>query len=115
MAYMYSPDDIAMQIAQWELASPSEQREIVEALGRNIPASESDKFEDFLRYAIPQGILDVTDWSRHALRSALRASAGLNLNVTFKYGERRLAPVTYPQEGPLLEMFVEAIMTGKWQ
>lgn len=99
---------------KWESANENEREKIIDELGRRLTVEHYHLFADILAESIKTGILTVTGWTREAVKAALIVCSENNLSMTFKNGERTVAPVSYPKEGPMLEMFVNAIMTGEW-
>lgn len=101
-------------ILEWESASQERRLELVQLMASALTNDSYHRFTDLLVSTLRPGILDVTSWNRLAVKAALIVCSERDISVTFKNGTRTLAPVTYPKEGPLLEMFVDAIMLGKW-
>ncbi|MDF1539679.1 MAG: hypothetical protein P1Q69_12335 [Candidatus Thorarchaeota archaeon] len=101
-------------LSKWEEADEIERHEIVDQIGRRLTVEYYHLFADILADSIKTGTLDVTGWTREAVKAALVVCSEKNLSVTFKNGNRTVAPVSYPREGLMLEMFVNAIMTGVW-
>ncbi|MHA1909033.1 MAG: hypothetical protein ACW98Y_17160 [Candidatus Thorarchaeota archaeon] len=99
---------------EWEEADEERQKVIVSEIARTLTLDEYHHFADILASSLKEGTLDVTGWTREAVKAALVVCAEKNLSVSFKNGERTVAPVAYPKEGPMLEMFVNAILTGEW-
>ncbi|MHA2426320.1 MAG: hypothetical protein ACXAEF_16140 [Candidatus Thorarchaeota archaeon] len=99
---------------EWEEADDERRLVIVSEIARTLTLDEYHHFADILAMSLREGILDVTGWTREAVKAALVVCSEKNLSVSFKNGERTVAPVAYPKEGPMLEMFVNAIMTGEW-
>ena len=99
---------------EWEAADEDRRKSIVSEIAQRLTLEEYHHFADILASHMKEGILDVTGWTREAVKAALVVCSEKNLSVSFKNGERTVAPVTYPKEGPMLEMFVNAIMTGEW-
>ena len=101
-------------IHEWEAASDNERHRIVDEIGRELTLDDYHLFADVLAESLKPGTLDVTGWTREAVKAALVVCSEKNLSVTFRNGERSIAPVSYPKEGPMLEMFINAILTGEW-
>lgn len=88
--------------------------ELALILGCVINSSEIKEFGSLLGTITLQGTIDVTGWNRDALRTLLQVCRDRNMDVTIKYDDRYLSPVTLPRDGPLLDSFIEAVFTGKW-
>jgi hypothetical protein len=86
---------------------------LVEQLGRIVTKEQSERFEELVRKNVRSGVIDVTGWSIEAVRVLLLVCREEGLTITFKNGERYSTPVRYP-EGPMFEILVKSIMTGKW-
>ncbi|MFW9850541.1 MAG: hypothetical protein ACFFF4_15525 [Candidatus Thorarchaeota archaeon] len=99
---------------EWEAADEDRRKAIVVEIAKILTLDDYHHFSDILASSLKEGTLDVTGWSRAAVKAALVVCSEKNLSVSFKYGDRTVAPVAYPKEGPMLEMFVNAIMTGEW-
>ena len=80
-----------------------------------VDKSEIGQFSSLLQTITLQGTIDVTGWNRDALRTLLQACRDRNMDVPIKYDDRYLSPVTLPRDGPLLDSFIEAVLTGKWE
>jgi len=98
----------------WEGTDAEGRQQIVDQIGRRLTLERYHLFADILAETIKTGTLDVTGWTREAVKAALVVCSEKDLSVTFKNGDRTVAPVSYPKEGPMLEMFVNAIVTGEW-
>lgn len=101
-------------LLKWEESDEEERNNIVDQIGRRLTVEHYHLFADILAESIKTGTLEVTGWTREAVKAALVVCSEKELSVTFKNGSRTVAPVSYPKEGPMLEMFVNAIMTGEW-
>ena len=99
---------------RWEEAHEDERENMLHEIAASLTLEEAHHFADILASTLKEGTLIVTGWTREAVKSALVVCSEKNLSISFKNGERTIAPVTYPKEGPMLEMFVNAIMTGEW-
>lgn len=99
---------------EWEEADEERRSTIVDQIARSLTLDDYHLFADILASSIKEGTLEVTGWTREAVKAALTVCSERNLSVSFKNGDRTVAPVAYPKEGPMLEMFVNAIMTGEW-
>ena len=86
---------------------------LVEQLGRIVTKEQSQRFEHLVRKNVKSGVIDVTGWSIEAVRVLLLVCREEGLTITFKNGERYSTPIRYP-EGPMFEILVKSIMTGKW-
>lgn len=86
---------------------------MVEQLGRIVTKEQSQRFEQLVRKNVRSGIIDITGWSIEAVRVLLLVCREKGLTITFKNGERYSTPIRYP-EGPMFELLVKSIMTGKW-
>jgi hypothetical protein len=85
----------------------------VEQLGRIVTKKHIQRFEQLVRKYVKSGVIDVTGWSFEAVRILLLVCRDEGLTLTFKNGERYSTPVKYP-EGPMFEILVKSIMSGKW-
>ncbi|MGD2072225.1 MAG: hypothetical protein PVG65_01905 [Candidatus Thorarchaeota archaeon] len=85
----------------------------IEQLGKIVTKKQSQRFEQLVRKYVKSGVIDVTGWSIEAVRALLLVCREKGLTITFKTGERYSTPVKYP-DGPLFEILVKSIMTGKW-
>jgi hypothetical protein len=90
-----------------------ENRMQIEQLGRIVTKSQSQRFEQLVRKYVKSGVIEVTGWSTEAVRVLLLVCREKGLTITFKNGECYSTPVRYP-EGPMFEILVKSIMTGKW-
>ena len=88
--------------------------ELALILGCVINKSETERFAALLKTITLQGTIDVTGWNRESVITLLQACRDRNMDTTIKYDERYLSPVTLPRDGPLLDSFVDAVLTGKW-
>ena len=86
---------------------------LVEQLGRIVTKDQSSRFEQLVRKNVKSGVIDITGWSIEAVRVLLLVCREEGLTVTIKNGERYSTPIRYP-EGPMFEILVKSIMTGKW-
>jgi hypothetical protein len=86
---------------------------LVEQLGRIVTKEQSQRFEQLVRKNVKSGVIDVTGWSFEAVSVLLQVCREEGLTITFKNGDRYSTPVRYP-EGPMFEILVKSIMTGKW-
>lgn len=57
------------------------------------------------------GVYDITDWTHEAVKVLLETCASTNQIITLKQNSRYFMPITYPS-GPMLEMFIEAIISN---
>ncbi len=92
----------------------NERMQAILKLGVSLANNDYHRFVDLLVATLEDGTLDTTGWNRLAIKAALVVCSERNLSVSFKNGERVTSPVTYPKEGPLLDLFVESIFTGVW-
>lgn len=92
----------------------NERMQAILKLGASLADKDYHRFVDLLVATLEDGTLDMTGWNRIAIRAALVVCSERNLSVSFKNGERVTSPVTYPKEGPLLDLFVESIFSGVW-
>ncbi len=88
--------------------------EVLQRLALTLTEEHYHRFVDALVISLFGDTLDVTGWTRIAIKAALIVCAERDLPVSFKNGDRTTSPVSYPKEGPLLEMFVDSIHTGSW-
>ncbi|MFW9921112.1 MAG: hypothetical protein ACFFED_16035 [Candidatus Thorarchaeota archaeon] len=87
---------------------------IIQELGLTLSEEYYHHFVDALVTTLSGGTLDVTGWTRLAVKAALVVSSERDLPVSFRYEDRTISPVSYPKDGILLDMFVDSIITGKW-
>ena len=85
----------------------------IEVLGRLVSNQNQAHFERMIRGMLWSGVVDITDWTFEAVRALVIVCSEENLIITFKRGNRYFMPIHYPQ-GPLLESFARAIMTGQF-
>lgn len=100
--------------AKIETLDLDERLSVIKQLGSHLEEEHYHLFVDALASTLVGGILDVTGWNRLSIKAVLVVCSERNLSIAFKNGERTISPVSYPTEGPLLETFVDAILTGRW-
>lgn len=103
--------DVHSQLASLDR---NERMQAILKLGVSLADTDYHRFVDLLVATLEDGILDITGWNRISIKAALVVCSERDLSVSFKNGERVTSPVTYPKEGPLLDLFVESIFTGVW-
>jgi hypothetical protein len=106
-----SNSDMYIELAALER---SQRMEAGLRLGVSLPEKDYHRFVDLLVVTLEDGTLDITGWNRVAIRAALVVCSERDLSISFKNGDRVTIPITYPKEGPLLDLFVESIFTGVW-
>ncbi len=89
-------------------------KEIALILGLRIKKVDMYNFERLLRTVDMTGDVDVTGWPRYSVRALLRVCSENKTWIAVKNEDRSLSPVLYPSDGPLFEIFVNAVMTGEW-
>jgi hypothetical protein len=87
----------------------------IQELGKSLNEHFYHRFVDALVATLSSGTLDVSGWTRLAIKAAIVVCSERDLPVAFKNKNRTVSPVSYPKEGPLLDMFVESIFSGKWK
>lgn len=99
-----------------EAKGANEERRIELAfiLGCLINKYETERFASLLKTIGFRGTVDVTGWNKDSVKTLLQVCRDMNTDMTIKYGERFLSPVTLPRDGPLLDSFVDAVLTGEW-
>ncbi|MHA1576265.1 MAG: hypothetical protein ACTSU3_02780 [Candidatus Thorarchaeota archaeon] len=80
----------------------------IERLGPFVSQDQSRIFERILRATTLSGLVNVTGWTRDAVRILLTVLRDLNQSTTIKYGDRYFTPVAYPK-GPMFEALVLTI------
>jgi hypothetical protein len=90
---------------QTELAS-------IEILGRHIEAHNSPYFEGLVRKHISSETIDVTGWTREAIRILITVCREKNIHITIKSGDRYATIVRYPS-GKLLDPLVTSIISSQ--
>ncbi len=80
-------------------------------IGRSVTEESYPRFLEFLDGVLIDTLLDVTGWTRFAVKAAVIICSRRGLSVTFKTGNRITSPVSYPREGPLLEFLVDTIIS----
>jgi len=93
--------------------NPDEQLLVIEALGRTVQVGQGVKFEQLIRRSNLSSIINVTGWTREAVRVLLTVGEDRNVKLSLKNGERYYTVVTYPT-GPMFSALVESIMVGQW-
>jgi len=85
----------------------------IESLGRVINNENKSRFEDILNASPLSGFYNITDWTSEAIQVLLEVCFYTNQRVTLKHEDRYFMPIKYPM-GPMLETFVESIMTNSY-
>ncbi len=83
----------------------------LENMGRYVTCDNRAYFKEVLRRFSFSGSIDVTDWSRDAIYALLEFLSEVQQTVSLRKGSRYFTPVLVP-EGPLLDSFVDAILSG---
>ena len=107
-------DEVVALFQEAQKSNEARRMEIALILGLQIKKADVFNFERLLRTIDLTGDIDVTGWPRYSVKSLMRVCAECKTWITIKNGERLLSPVSYPADGPILEKFVEAVMTGEW-
>lgn len=95
-------------------ANEERRREIALQLGCEVRSSRLEQFVSLLKTVELTGTINVTGWQRHSVKALLELCRDSNSHTTLRYDDRFLSPVTLPRSEPLLEKFVDAVMTGEW-
>ena len=101
-------------LEQARSADPIEGRLIMSKLGAQVEDYEFILFKELANELLISGTIDVTGWTRFAIKAAVTVCSERKLNVSFKNEDRTLSMVSFPNEGPLLEVIVDGIMSGEW-
>ncbi|MHA2425177.1 MAG: hypothetical protein ACXAEF_10335 [Candidatus Thorarchaeota archaeon] len=107
-------DEVVALFQEAQRSNEARRKEIAFKLGPRIKKADMFNFERLLRTIDMTGDIDVTGWPRYSVRALLRVCAECKTWIAVKNGDRLLSPVSYPADGPILEMFVNAVMTGEW-
>ncbi len=107
-------DEVVALFLEAQRSNEVRRKEIALILGPQIKKADVFNFERLLRTVDMTGDIDVTGWPRYSVKSLMRVCAEGKTWITVKNGERLLSPVSYPADGPILEKFVEVVMTGEW-
>lgn len=99
-----------------EAKGANEERRIELALilGCLINKYEAERFTSLLKTIDFRGTVDVTGWNRESAKALIQVCRDRNIDITIKYEQRFLSPVTLPRDGPLLDSFIESLLTGNW-
>ena len=92
----------------------SERLSVIQELAPSLSIDEYHRFIDALVDTLMSGTLDVTGWNKLAVKAAIVVCSERDLAISFKNGDRIISPVSYPNTDPLLDMFADSVMTGKW-
>ena len=95
------------------LMNADEQITILESIGRTVGEENTVQFEKLLRRTPISGIVDVTGWTKPAIRILLRVCRENDQILNLKCDKRYLSVVKFPA-GPILDSLAKAIMTDKW-
>jgi hypothetical protein len=90
-----------------------EQVLVIESLGRTIQVGQGAKFEQLIRSSNLSCIINVTGWTREAVRVLLAVGENKNVKLSLRNGQRYYTVVTYPT-GPMFSALVESIVVGQW-
>ena len=101
-------------LEQARLADPIEGRLILNKLGTRVDGSEYILFKELANDLLISGTVDVTGWTRFAIKAAVIVCSERKLNVSFRNEDRTLSMVSFPNEGPLLEAIIDGIKSGEW-
>ena len=84
----------------------------IERLGTFVTPDQRQIFERILRSASLSGIINVTGWTRDAVRILLSVLRELDSFPTIKSGDRYFTPIAYPR-GAMFEALVMTISEGE--
>ena len=101
-------------LEQARLADPTEGRLILSKLGTRVDDSEFILFKELANDLLISGTVDVTGWTRFAIKATVIVCSERKLNVSFRNEDRTLSMVSFPNEGPLLEAIIDGIKSGEW-
>jgi len=101
-------------LEQAKSADPIEGRLILSKLGAQVEDSEFILFKELANDLLISGTVDVTRWTRFAIKAAVIVCSERKLNVSLKNEDRTLSMVSFPNEGPLLEAIIDGIKSGEW-
>ncbi len=90
-----------------------EQVLVIEPLGRTVQVGQSTKFEQLVRSSNLSRLINVTGWTREAVRVLLVVGEDENIRLSLRNGQRYYTIVTY-STGPMFSALVESIVVGKW-
>ena len=83
----------------------------IERLGSFVTPDQRQIFDRILHSAPLSGIIDVTGWTRDAVRILLTVLRDLDKTLTIRSGDKYFTPITYPR-GPMFEALVLTISEG---
>jgi hypothetical protein len=86
---------------------------VIESLGRTVEVDQGEKFEQLVRSSNLSSVINVTGWTREAVRVLLAVGKDKNVKLSLRNGQRYYTVVTYPK-GPLFSALVESIVAGRW-
>jgi len=95
------------------LVNADEQISTLESIGRIVSEENTAQFEKLLRRTPILGIVDVTGWTKPAIRILLHVCRENDQILNLKCDKRYLSVVKFPT-GPVLDSLAKAIMTDKW-
>ncbi len=107
-------EQISELLIELDSADKSRVAEIIDCLGRNIAPDESEKFRTVIVRFLKPMTLDVSDWTRPAIKITLEEAAKRNINLTLKRGPKTFSSIRLPTDSRLLEMFVDGVYSGEW-
>ena len=87
---------------------------VMEELGGVVGGQHTGQFEALVRETVRSGTVDVSGWSRDAVRVLLVVADEREMHVTFKNGDMFATPVKYP-EGAMVNLFAKRIASREWQ
>lgn len=87
---------------------------VMEELGRVVGGQHMDQFEALVRKTVRSGTVDVTGWSRDAVRVLLVVEDERKMHVTFRNGDRITISVKYPKRA-MINLFAKRIASREWQ
>ena len=90
-----------------------EQALVIESLGRTVQVGQGAKFEQLIRSSNLSSVINVTGWTREAVRVLLAVGEDKNVKLSLRNGQQYYTVVTYPR-GPRLSTLVESIVVGQW-
>ena len=84
----------------------------IERLGTFVTPDQSQIFDRILRSTTLSGFINVTGWTRDAVRILLTVLRDLDVFLTIRSGDKFFTPVAYPR-GPMFEALVFTISEGE--
>ncbi len=87
---------------------------ILSHIGRLIEESDFQEFKSLVNDLSISGTIDISGWTRVAVRALVHVCAGQNLEVKFMNEGRTLSVVRYPKHEQLLDAFIDGILGEPW-